>query len=78
MLFRRENLHMSEDLEEILEDIKMYAGIVFGMLLILDIILVASMYQEYGTVFGYNTAMNNVIFICCFYCARCLFENSTR
>ena len=54
---------MSEDLEEILEDIKMYAGIVFGMLLILDIILVASMYQEYGTVFGYNTAMNNVILV---------------
>lgn len=54
---------MSEDLEEILENIKMYAGIVFGMLLILDIILVASMYQKYGVIFGHNTAMNNVIVV---------------
>lgn len=52
---------MDNGLEEFIENIKIYVGIVFGMLLILDTILIAYMYQENGMIFGYNATVNNII-----------------
>lgn len=54
---------MSNRLEKIIENIKMYIGIVLGMLLVLDVILVVYMYQENGMLFGYNTTMNRLMLV---------------
>lgn len=52
---------MNKQLEEKLENIKMYIGITFIVLLLLDIFLMAAAYSKYGSVFSYNESMNHLI-----------------
>lgn len=53
---------MSERTEELLENIKMYLGIIAIMLILLDGMLIAGVYSEYGAIITYNEAMNHLIF----------------
>lgn len=52
---------MSDKLEDFLETAKMYIGIIFAMLLCLDVILSVAMYEKYGIIFGYNNLLDITI-----------------
>ena len=50
---------MSEKLEKLLENIKMYLGVITILLVYADAIVVAQMYDKYGAIIlGYDTTLN--------------------